>query len=63
MKLAKDVANAGSQDVVGWREALAKLTGEPVKTNQDLAGQLDVGGEKKEEKKVPGDGNQVAVQG
>ena len=39
IKLFEDVANAGSRNLVGWHGALAKLTGKPVRTNQDPKGQ------------------------
>lgn len=61
IELAEDVANAGSQNVAGWHEALAKLNGEPIYTNQDPTGQLKVGGREKEVKKVSGHGNQAII--
>lgn len=39
IKLFEDVANAGSWDLVGWRKALAKLTGKLVNISQDPEGQ------------------------
>lgn len=33
----EDVENARSQNVAGWREALAKLTGKPIDAGQDPA--------------------------
>lgn len=38
IKLIEHVANAGSLDLVGWREALAKLTGNLVNISQDPKG-------------------------
>lgn len=38
IKLAEDIKNAGSLDVIGWHEALAKLTGRHVNNSQDLVG-------------------------
>lgn len=43
VKLAEDVQNARSWDVVGWREALANLIGRSINDCQDP------GGEKREE--------------
>ena len=37
IKLAKDIENVGSQNVVGWHEAHGKITGEPIVASQDLA--------------------------
>ena len=38
IKLAKYVANAGSQNLVWWWAALSQLTGEPMNTIQDAEG-------------------------
>ena len=46
--LVEDLENAGSCDVDGWREALAKLIGKPVAVNQDHVLLLTDGGEKKD---------------
>lgn len=61
IKLAEDVANTGSWNVVGCYEALDKLTGELFNTIQDPAKQLKVGGEEEEAEKVPGGDDQTVV--
>ena len=35
IRLAEDVSNAGSWDLTGWREPLAKLTSKLMNTSQD----------------------------
>ena len=46
IKLAEDLENAGSWDVDGWRDELAKLIGKPATANQDPILLLTEGGEK-----------------
>ena len=61
IKLSGDLWNTGSWNVAGWREALTKLTGKPVKASQDPVPQSKEGGEKDKTKVAPGDGGQVAA--
>lgn len=35
IKIAEDIKNAGSWDMTGWHEALAKVTGRPINIFQD----------------------------
>lgn len=49
--MAEDVGNIGSWDVVGWREALAKLIGRPVNTFQDHIRERGEEGEEQKRKK------------
>lgn len=58
VKLAEDVASAGSQNLVVWHEALAKLTGKPVNTSHDPEGKQQKAGK---EEKALGNDNQSTV--
>ena len=40
IKLAEDLENSGSWNVVGWREVLAKITGKPVTATKDPGSNL-----------------------
>lgn len=62
IKLVEGVANARSWNVAGWCEAQAKLTGEPLNTSLNLAGQLKVGGQGEEAQKVLCGDDQIMVQ-
>lgn len=53
IKLEEGVANAGSWNVVGWHEALTKLTGEHVYIGHGHSNRLQVEGEDEEAQKVP----------
>lgn len=59
IKLAEDVANARSQNLVGWHVTVAKLKGEPIKSSEDPEGRhrkVNV------DKKTSGNDNQATVQ-
>lgn len=51
IKLANDFENVGYQNVVGWHEALAKLTGRPVNTGSDPIENMGKDKQKKDEEK------------
>ena len=56
IRLAEDVANAGSWDLTGWRESLAKLTSKLMNTSQDPKEQPS---KVEEVENVTGDDNQL----
>lgn len=58
IKLAEDVANAGSWNQARWHATLAQLTSEPVNTSQDPEEQQP---KETEEEKTPGNDDQSTV--
>lgn len=59
IKFAEDVANAGSQNLVGWHIALSKLKGEHVNTSEDPEWQQE---KANEEEKTTSNDDQFTVQ-
>lgn len=59
IKLDEDVANAGSQNLVGWHIALSKLKGEHVNTSEDPEWQQE---KANEEEKTTSNDDQFTVQ-
>lgn len=61
IKLVEDLENVGSCDTVGQREALFKLTGNPMKASQDLVLQPEEGEMKEKSETILGGGNKYVL--